>query len=105
MLEVSGRVVAGPVLELDAGTVDLDGQFAIAAVTRGVCGVESDGIVGRCVALHLGERGREIVGVEERLAAGVRAERRHHFLRGEVRVHVVADCASVECASSAQAAG
>ena len=105
MLEVGGRVVAGAVFELDAGTVDFDGELAVLAVAREVGGVEADGVVGRGVGLDFGEGGREVVGVKEGRAAGVGGERGHDFLRGEVLVHVVHERAAVEAALPAQAAG
>src|ERR1019366_5548207 len=93
------------VFELDAGSVDLDGQFAIPAIAQGIPAVKSDGVVGRSVALDLRKGRSKIIGVEERLAARVGAERGHHLLRGEAGVHVVGDCAAVVSAGAAQAAG
>ena len=104
MPEVRGRVVAGPVFELDARPRDLYGELAVSPVARRVRGVETDGVVGGDVFLHLREGGREVVGVQERLAAGFGGERGHHFLGVKVALHVVHERAAVECALSAQAA-
>ena len=105
MLEVCRRVVAGPVLKLHSRPVDLDGQLAIAAVAQRIGAAESDGVVSRSVALDLGKGRRKIVGVEERLAARVGRERRHHLLRSKVRVHVIHQRAAAVGAAATQAAG
>ena len=105
VLKIRGRVVSLAVLDLHAGPLHLHGQLAILAVARWILRMKTDGVVGRSILLHLRKGRRKIVGVEEGLAASVAGKRRHHFLAGEVGVHVVGERGTVVTAAATLASG
>src|SRR6266702_6125401 len=89
VLEVGGRVVAGPVLELRLGMVQqVDGQMPIAAIACRVGRVDADDVVGLAIVLDLLEGRAEVVRIDEQLAAGIARERAQRLLRAEVRVQL-----------------
>src|ERR1700722_5035063 len=105
MLIVRRRVVAGPVFELYVGTVELDGQPAIAAVAHSIGRAETEDVVGRRVLLYFLEGWREVVGIEEGLAARVGRKRGHYFLGVEVGIQIILQGRAVVAGGAAQTTG
>ena len=94
--EVAGRVVAVAVLHPEPLLVDAHPDAAESSVARGIGARIAKQVVRRGVGDDLGVDATEVVGVEERLAAGVARERDERVLARGLAVELARDTAARE---------